>query len=151
MTARDLAVNINFKGVLRWASFVIASITLSFLLSSFEVLFQMQLYLILPRFLLSKTTEAAAPAQEIISALMMLLFPNDKIDLVNQGFLASAAVLLSLVFLLSCVQEFLCHVRHRIQMDGKLPSTEVLSHYNGGSYSKAIAAVGAARRVTKKM
>ncbi|AIO02040.1 hypothetical protein LPMP_344180 [Leishmania panamensis] len=86
--------------------------------------------------------EPAHELQELFASVSHALLSDEILIHLNQSVFAAAAVLFSLVTLLSFVEEALLRVKEKVCLWGKLPSPQVLHYYNRNSYDVAVAQVG---------
>lgn len=80
--------------------------------------------------------------RQLVASVGQTLIGGEVPTYLNQSAFAAAALLFSLVVLLVFVEESLLQVKEKVRAWGKLPSVEVLHHYNRNSYDVALAKVG---------
>lgn len=89
--------------------------------------------------------------QQLISLVSHTLLGGEAPMYLNQSAFAAAAVLCALVILFIFVEEALMRVKEKVREWGRLPSPQVLHHYNQNSYDVALAKVGSGLVVKKTM
>lgn len=80
--------------------------------------------------------------RQLVASISHSLVGGETPMFLNQSAFAAAALLFALVVLLVFVEEALLRVKEKVRAWGKLPSVEVLHHYNRNSYDVALANVG---------
>ncbi|KAG5492851.1 hypothetical protein JKF63_01431 [Porcisia hertigi] len=80
--------------------------------------------------------------QDFIADVRHTFVSGEVLRHLNQSALAASAVLFSLVTLLIFVEEALLQVKERVRQWGRLPSPQVLHHYNHNSYDVALDTTG---------
>jgi hypothetical protein len=80
--------------------------------------------------------------RQLFASITLSLIGGESPMFLNQSAFAASALLLVLVILLVLVDEALLRAKEKVRAWGKLPSVEVLHHYNRNSYDVALATVG---------
>ncbi|KPI86498.1 hypothetical protein ABL78_4438 [Leptomonas seymouri] len=89
--------------------------------------------------------------KQVMASISYSLIGGQTPMYLNQSAFAMAALLLALVVLLVLIEEALLRVKKKVRMWGKLPSVDVLHHYNNNSYGTALAKVGMGLTTKKTM
>lgn len=89
--------------------------------------------------------------RQLVASISLSLIGGETPIHLSQAPFAAAALLFALVVLLVFVEEALLRVKEKVRSWGKLPSVEVLHHYNRNSYDVALAKVGKGLSVKKPM
>ncbi|KPA86524.1 hypothetical protein ABB37_00670 [Leptomonas pyrrhocoris] len=80
--------------------------------------------------------------RQLVASIGYSLIGGETPLYLNQSAFAMTALLFSLVVLLILVEESLLRVKEKVRAWGKLPSVEVLHHYNRNSYDVALKQTG---------
>lgn len=89
--------------------------------------------------------------RQLLGSFSFSLIGGETPTHLNQSAFAAAALLFALAVLLIYVEEALLRAKEKIRAWGKLPSVEVLHHYNRNSYDVALAKAGKGLAFKKPM
>ncbi|KAK7200864.1 hypothetical protein NESM_000145000 [Novymonas esmeraldas] len=141
-----MSASIAFSGSLIITSVVVASGGLLYLFIGLA-----QVAAALEALFPSSPDHPPSTVQHFVLSLIHELLGGAAPVHLNQSAFAAAAVLCALVVLLTFVEEALLRVKEKVQAWGKLPTPQVLHHYNGNSYETALAQVGRGLSLSKPM